>query len=97
MLSNNNAKVNQCLVMSFLAHVYCLQYADHTDRATSPIGVKGRRKEKKKRKEKKEAVPGAAAAYGRQLKIVLKISTSGFFLHTQKRGRYFDYFEEFCQ
>ena len=48
----------------------CLQYADYTDRATSPIGVKGRRKEKKKRKEeKKRAVPRAAAACGRQLKI----------------------------
>ena len=46
-----------------------LQYADHTDLATLPIGVKGRRKEeKKKRKEKKRAVPRAAAAYGRQLK-----------------------------
>ena len=39
-----------------------LQYADHTDLATLPIGVKGRRKEKKR------AVPRAAAAYGRQLK-----------------------------
>ena len=30
-----------------------LQYADHTDRAILPIGVKGRRKEEeKKRKEK---------------------------------------------
>ena len=47
-----------------------LQYADHTDRATLPIGVKGRRKEeKKRRKEKKRAVPRAAAAYGRQLKM----------------------------
>ena len=52
-----------------------LQHADHTERATLPIGVKGRkRKEKKKRrKEKKRAVPRAAAAYGRQLKIALKI------------------------
>ena len=40
-----------------------LQYADYTDRATLPIGVKGR-----KRKEKKRVVPRAAAAYGRQLK-----------------------------
>ena len=31
----------------------CLQYADYTDRATSPIGVKGRRKEKKRKEEKK--------------------------------------------
>ena len=31
-----------------------LPYADHTDRATLPIGVKGRRKEKKKRKEEKK-------------------------------------------
>ena len=47
-----------------------LQYADHTARATLPIGVKGRRKEKKRRKEeKKRAVPRAAAAYGRQLKM----------------------------
>ena len=48
-----------------------LQYADHTDLATLPIGVKGQRKEeeKKKKKEKKRAVPRAAAASGRQLKI----------------------------
>ena len=41
-----------------------LQYADHTDLATLPIGVKGRRKEEKKRRkeEKKRAVPRAAAA-----------------------------------
>ena len=39
-----------------------LQYADYTERATLPIGVKGRRKEEKKRKEKKKAVPRAAAA-----------------------------------
>ena len=42
-----------------------LQHADHTERATLPIGVKGRRKEEKKRKEeeeKKRAVPRAAAA-----------------------------------
>ena len=30
-----------------------LQYADHTDLATLPIGVKGRRKEKKRKEEKK--------------------------------------------
>ena len=42
-----------------------LQYADHTDLAILHIGVKGRRKE-----EKKRAVPRAAAAYGRQLKII---------------------------
>ena len=55
-----------------------LQYADHIQciqGPTLPIGVKGRRKEEekkrkeKKRKEKKRAVPRAAAAYGRQLKI----------------------------
>ena len=34
-----------------------LQYADHTDLATLPIGVKCRKKE-----EKKRAVPRAAAA-----------------------------------
>ena len=37
-----------------------LQYADHTDRATLPIGVKGRRKEKKKRKEKKRKEKGGS-------------------------------------
>ena len=31
-----------------------LQYADHTDRAILPIGVKGRRKGEKKRKEEEE-------------------------------------------
>ena len=48
-----------------------LQYADHTDLTTLPIGVKGRRKEEKKRikEEKKRAVPRAAMAFGRQLKI----------------------------
>ena len=30
-----------------------LQYTDHTDLATLPIGVKGRRKEKKRKEEKK--------------------------------------------
>ena len=54
MLNNANAI---CAILST-----CLQYADHADRATLPIGVKGRRKEKKR------AVPRAAAAYGRQLK-----------------------------
>ena len=54
----------------------CLQYADYTDRDTSPIGVKGRRKEKKKRKEKKGAVPRAAAAYGRQLITLISIKTN---------------------
>ena len=44
-----------------------LQHADHTDLATLPIGVKGRRKEKKRKEEKKRAVPRAAAAFGRQL------------------------------
>ena len=58
-------------------HIFgtCLQCADHIQcilRATRLIGVKARRKEKKKRKEeKKKAVPRAAAAYGRQLKIIL--------------------------
>ena len=52
----------------------CLQYADHFQcilMATLLIGVKGRRKEEKKRRkeEKKRAVPRAAAAYGRQLKM----------------------------
>ena len=37
-----------------------LSTADHTGRATLPIGVKGRRKEE----EKKRAVPRAAGAYG---------------------------------
>ena len=61
MPGNANAK-------HFLSNVTpctCLRYADHTDRATLPIGVKGRRKEEKK----KRAVPRAAAAYGRQLKM----------------------------
>ena len=44
-----------------------LQYADHTDRSTLPIGVKGRRKTEEEKK--KRAIPRAAAAYGRQLKI----------------------------
>ena len=39
----------------------CLPYADHTDRAILPIGVKGRRKEEEEKK-KKMAVPRAAAA-----------------------------------
>ena len=63
MLSNTNSI---CAILST-----CLQFADHADRASLPIGVKGRRKEEKKRKEeeeKKRAVPRAAAAYGRQLK-----------------------------
>ena len=59
MLSNANVI---CAILST-----CLQYANHADRASLPIGVKGQRKEKK-RKEKKRAVPRAAAAYGRQLK-----------------------------
>ena len=51
MLSNANAK-------QFLSNVTpstYLQYADHTDRASQLIGVKGRKRkeEKKKRKEKK--------------------------------------------
>ena len=50
-LSNANA------ISKFLSS--CLQYADHTDQATLPIGVKGRRKEEEK---KKMVVPRAAAA-----------------------------------
>ena len=53
-----------------------LQHADHTDRAMYITHwskrPEKRRKEKKRRKEeeeKKRAVPRAAAAYGRQLKI----------------------------
>ena len=63
MLSNANVI---CAILST-----CLQYADHADRASLPIGVKGRRKEKKKRKEKKRAVLRAAAAFGRQLKTFI--------------------------
>ena len=39
-----------------------LRYADHTDLATLPIGVKGRRKEKKKRRkeEKKRKEKGGS-------------------------------------
>ena len=57
MLSNANA------IYAILST--CLEYADHADRATLPIGVKGRRKEEKKKKskeEKKMEVPRAAAA-----------------------------------
>ena len=43
-------------------------YADHTGRATLPMGVKDRRKTEEKKK--KWAVPRAAVAYGRQLKRV---------------------------
>ena len=65
MLSNANA---MCAILST-----CLQYADHAERASLPIGVKGRRKEEKERKEeKKRVVPRAAAAYGRQLKMLIK-------------------------
>ena len=60
MLSNANA--------TYAILSTCLEYADHADRATLPIGVKGRRKEKKKR-----AVPRAAVAYGRQLKMDFNI------------------------
>ena len=35
-----------------------LQYADHTDLATLPIGVKGRRKEEKKRRRKEKKRKG---------------------------------------
>ena len=37
-------------------HIFCayLQYADYTDSATLPIGVKGRRKEKKRRRRKRK-------------------------------------------
>ena len=49
MPGNANAKQ---LLSDVMPSTY-LQYADHTDRATLPIGVKGRKKEeKKKRKEK---------------------------------------------
>ena len=54
MLSNANAL---CTILST-----CLPYADHTDRAILPIGVKGRRKEEEEKKKKKMAVPTAAAA-----------------------------------
>ena len=39
-----------------------LQHADHTERATLPIGVKGRRKEEKKRRkeEKKRKEKGGS-------------------------------------
>ena len=50
MPGNANAKQ---LLSNVMPSTY-LQYADHTDRATLPIGVKGRRKEEKKRKEKKK-------------------------------------------
>ena len=50
MPGNANAKQ---LLSNVMPSTY-LQYADHTDRAALPIGVKGRRKEEeeKKRKEK---------------------------------------------
>ena len=41
MLSNADAKQ---LLSNMMPSTY-LQYADHTDKATFPIGVKGRRKE----------------------------------------------------
>ena len=53
MPGNANAKQ---LVSNVMPSTY-LQYADHTDLATLPIGVKCRKKE-----EKKRAVPRAAAA-----------------------------------
>ena len=37
-----------------------LQYADHTDRATLPIGVKGRRKEEEEKKKRKEEENGGS-------------------------------------
>ena len=46
MLSNANA------ISTILST--CLPYADHTDRATMPIGVKGRRKEEKKKRKEEE-------------------------------------------
>ena len=45
MLSNANA--------IYAIRSTCLEYADHADRATLPIRVKGRRKEKKKRRKEK--------------------------------------------
>ena len=54
MLSNANA------ISTILST--CLQYADHTNRATLPIGVKRQEKRKEKKKKKKRAVPRAAAA-----------------------------------
>ena len=47
MPGNANAKQ---LLSNVMPGTY-LQYADHTDRATLPIGVKGRRKEKKKKRK----------------------------------------------
>ena len=41
MLSNANTT---CAILST-----CLQYADHAERASLPIGVKGRRKEKNRK------------------------------------------------
>ena len=54
MPGNANAKQ---LLSNVMPSTY-LQYADHTDRATLHIGVKGR----KRKEEKKRAVPRAAAA-----------------------------------
>ena len=54
-----------------------LQYADHsqcTQTATLPIGVNDGGKEKKRKK----AVPRAAAAYGRQLKMPFLYSVLGY-------------------
>ena len=47
-----NANANQ-LLSNVMPGTY-LQYADHTDRATLPIGVKGRRKEEEEEKKRKE-------------------------------------------
>ena len=51
MLMLNNANAKQ-LLSNVMPSTY-LQYADHTDRAALPIGVKGRRKEEEKKKKRK--------------------------------------------
>ena len=79
----------------------CLQYADHTDRATLPIGVKGRRKEeekkKKKRRRRKEENGGSQSCRG--LRPAANKTKEGFSLITQpwkayKNEKYFDSIEE---
>ena len=47
MLSNAKQLLSNVMPSTYL------QYADHTDRATLHIGVKGRRKEEKKRRKEK--------------------------------------------
>ena len=46
MLSNANAI---CAIL-----ITCLQYADHANRVSLSIGVKGRRKEKERKKKKRK-------------------------------------------